>query len=82
MDGATFAGFIEQSLLPILNPFNHVNPLSVVLMDNASIHHVDQVSYLIEEQAGARLFSSTIFTGSESMRGCLQSNQKHDERFS
>ena len=41
MDGATFAGFIEQSLLPIWNPFNHVNPLSVVLM--------------IEEQAGARL---------------------------
>lgn len=46
---------VEQSLLPILNPFNYVNPLSVVIMDNASIHHVDEVSNLIEQQAGARL---------------------------
>lgn len=56
VDGTKFANFIEQSLLPILNPFNFVNQLSVVIMDNASIHHVDKISDLIERQAGARLF--------------------------
>ena len=55
VNGTKFAKFVEQSLLPILNPFNFVNPLSVVIMDNASIHHVYEVSDLTEQQAGARL---------------------------
>ena len=38
----------------ILNPFNGVNQHSVVIMDHASIHHVDTVQDLIE-RAGARL---------------------------
>ena len=32
--------FVESCLLPILNPFNGVNQHSVVMVDNASIHHV------------------------------------------
>lgn len=50
VDDTKFASFIEQSLLLI---FNFVNQLSV---DNASIHHVDKISHLIKQQAGARLF--------------------------
>ena len=46
--------FIKDYLLPILLPFN-VNPYSVVIMDNASIHHVCEVEDLIVNQAGARL---------------------------
>ena len=38
-----------------LLPFNGVNPQSVVIMDNASIHHVEEVRELIEVQAGAKL---------------------------
>ena len=34
-----FADFIEQSVVPVLQPFNGSNPLSVVIMDNCSIHH-------------------------------------------
>ena len=36
-------------------PFNWSNPRSVVVMDNASIHHVDTVTRLIEGQCGAKL---------------------------
>ena len=38
-----FLQFIERSLLPILPPFDGDNPRSVVVLDNASIHHVERV---------------------------------------
>ena len=44
-----------SNLLPHLMPFNGVNPRSVVIMDNASIHHVDAVTDLIETQTGPKL---------------------------
>ena len=55
MNGERFAHFVRDYLLPSLLPFNGVNPRSVVIMDNASIHHVEEVRYLIEVQAGAKL---------------------------
>lgn len=55
VDGTKFSEFIRSSLLPVLTPFNNVNPRSVVIMDNASIHHVQEVSHLIETQARAKL---------------------------
>ena len=55
MNGERFTTFVRNVLLPHLNPFNGVNPRSVVIMDNDSIHHVDQVVDLIERQAGAKL---------------------------
>ena len=47
---------------PILQPFNWMNPLSVVIMDNASIHHVEGVKRLIEDQAGSRLLFSPPYS--------------------
>jgi hypothetical protein len=55
VNGDRFEQFVANTLLPILNPFNGSNPLSIVVMDNCSIHHVDQVKYLIEVTAQARL---------------------------
>ena len=55
MNGERFAKFVQDSLLPVLMPFNGSNPRSVVIMDNASIHHVDEIHDLIVTQAGARL---------------------------
>lgn len=55
VNGEKFTDFIRNYLLPILLPFNNVNPYSVVIMDNASIHHVCEVEDLIVNQAGARL---------------------------
>lgn len=55
MNGDRFVQFVQNCLLPHLMPFNGVNPRSVVIMDNCSIHHVDAVTNLIETQAGAKL---------------------------
>ena len=55
MTGERFEDFISSTVLPILQPFNWINPCSVVIMDNASIHHTEGVADLIENQAGARL---------------------------
>ena len=55
MNGKRFTRFVRDVLLPHLNPFNGINPRSVVIMDNASIHHVEKVTDLIENQAGAKL---------------------------
>jgi transposase len=54
IDGDRFMKFITSCLLPVLHPFNFMNPHSVVIMDNASIHHVDGVINLIEG-VGARI---------------------------
>ena len=55
MDGDSFAQFLRNCLLPILQPFNWLNPRSVVILDNASIHHIQEVSDIIETQAGSRI---------------------------
>ena len=47
VDGDTFHAFVHSKLLPLLMPFNGKNPHSVVVMDNASIHHVDGIMELI-----------------------------------
>ena len=41
--GDVFEDFLYTSLLPKLFPFNGENAKLVVIMDNASIHHVDSV---------------------------------------
>ena len=48
INGAIFTTFIARSLVPLLQPFDGKSPRSVVVMENASIHHVDQVASLIQ----------------------------------
>ena len=36
MNGNRFENFLQKCVVPILKPFNWINPLSVVVMDNAS----------------------------------------------
>ena len=43
IDGEKFAHFIRHTLLPLLQPFDGRNPHSVVVLDNASIHKVQEV---------------------------------------
>lgn len=49
MNSDVFIYFVEHNLLPILQPFNRSNARSIVVMDNASIHHLDRVVSLINE---------------------------------
>ena len=44
VDGDKFWKFIKNSILPILQPFDASNPNSVIVMDNASIHYIEEVS--------------------------------------
>jgi len=55
VNGDKFTSFIENTVLPIINPFDGSSPVSVVIMDNCSIHHVDQVVDLIENTAHAKV---------------------------
>ena len=43
VDGDGFSEFVRNSLLPILMLFNNINLRSVVIMDNASIHRMQEV---------------------------------------
>jgi len=54
MNGDRFTHFISTCLLPVLMPYNGMNQHSIVIMDNASIHHVDEVLQIIEN-AGAKV---------------------------
>lgn len=48
-DGDTFYDFVQTYLLPQLMPYNGINPHSVVIMDNCSIHHVPEVVKSIQD---------------------------------
>ena len=48
VDGINFCDFIERSVLPAMMPFDGVNPRSILIMDNASIHHVDWAQKLVD----------------------------------
>ena len=54
VDGDAFYRSLQQSLLPHLLPYNGSNPSSVVIMDNASIHHIEEVGKTIQD-AGSLL---------------------------
>ena len=49
VNGDTFYDFMQATVLPHLMTFNGVNPHSVVMMDNCSIHHVDGIVQMVHE---------------------------------
>lgn len=60
VDGDKFEHFVMECMLL---PFNGVFPRSVVIMDNATIRHVDPVVKLILNQAKAKInLSAPILT--------------------
>ena len=52
VDSDVFYDFADKYLLPHLMPFNGTNRHSIVVMDNCSIHHCDDIVHMIE-QVGA-----------------------------
>ena len=47
VNGEIFCEYLRNSLLPLLQPFNGTNSNSIVIIDNASIHHLDEACQLI-----------------------------------
>ena len=83
-----FCDFLERYLLPHLLPFNGVNPRSVVLLDNASIHHtarpVKCVGALVHYLSPYSPDLNPIEEMFSKVKACLRENdtaiQKVDER--
>ena len=48
VDSDFFYNFIRGSLIPQMNPFDGMNPKSIVIMDNCSIHHVSEAKQLFD----------------------------------
>lgn len=46
--GDIFEQFVQCSILPHLMPFNRANQRSIFFVDNASIHHIDGITELIQ----------------------------------
>ena len=55
VNGETFADFVPSCLQSFIQPFNWINPHSVIIMDKASIHQVERVVDMIQDQLGACL---------------------------
>ena len=49
-NGDAFSAFLEHNILPIMQPFNGTNPRSILVLDNASIHHVNEVIGLVNRR--------------------------------
>ena len=49
VNGDTFFDFRWASLIPNMMPFDGTNPRFVIIMDNCSIHHVEEVNQILRE---------------------------------
>ena len=47
VNGDMFERFVCECILPIILPFDGNNPRSVLVMDNASIHHLERIEEII-----------------------------------
>ena len=57
VDGDVFFSTIQRLLVPHIMPFNGTNPHSVIVLDNASIHHIDEIVELLHS-LGALVLSA------------------------
>ena len=49
VDGSKFVDFIQGKLIPEMQPFDGENTRSILVLDNCSVHHVQEVSELLDE---------------------------------
>ena len=56
VNSEVFSSYIEQTILSLLQPFNGSNPQSILIMDNASIHHINEVITLIHQNGSLMWF--------------------------
>ena len=83
VDGEVFCDVVERKLLPQLMPFNGVNPRSIVIMDNCSIHHTGRAVEPIQSTGALLHFLppyspdlSPIEQLFSKVKACLKENDK------
>ena len=55
VNGEIFCDFVRGTSIPNMLPFDGLNPTSVAVMDNCSIHHVAKVKSMLDN-AGILIF--------------------------
>ena len=70
-----FSKFVEECLLPQLQPFNGTNARSVVILDNASIHHAEGIVELIQSTGALVQFCLHTALILCLLKSCSQKNQ-------
>ena len=85
VNGDVFYDFVQSTLLPHLQPFNGINPNSVVVLDNCSIHHVEEVVALIQSVGALVLYlppySPDLMPIEECFNKVKQFLREHDACF-
>ena len=84
VDGDVFYDFVHSHLLAHLQPFNGSNPHSVVILDNASIHHTQEAVKAIEDVGAIVQFLppySPDFNPIEEMFSKIKSTMKSLEQM-
>ena len=61
VDTERFIEWVENRLLPVLDSYEKVEARSVVILDNASIHHNDKIVDLIES-TGTRVIYTAPYS--------------------
>ena len=56
VNGVKFFDFLRGSLIPIVMPFDGQNPTSILVMDNCSVHYVQEVRDLLRQSGILLLF--------------------------
>ena len=83
MNGDKFFDFLRASVIPNMMAFNGINPRSIVIMENCSLHHVEVTKLL--RQAGIVLFLPPYIPDlnpiKETFGYTKGYSRKHDELF-
>ncbi len=83
VNGESFYDFLRGTLIPQMMPFDGHNPHSVLIMDNCSVHHVDEVKKLLRGAGIIVLFlppySPDLNPIEEAFSYIKQYLRKHDE---
>ena len=56
IDGEVFFDFIRGTLIPQMLPFNGQNPHSILVLDNCTIHHINEVREVLQKASILTLF--------------------------
>ncbi len=56
VDGDKFLDFVRGSLIPSMHPFDGVSSISIAILDNCTVHHVNEVKRMFEDAGILLLF--------------------------